>query len=225
MHTDFCAIIYSVYTVLLFLCNISTSSHQVTTLIFPSNSGWPAINEASLALCWFHHLTLTVQYISRQHYVLGLQHIFSSNIKWSFPWERQYQQMEMTAYLNAGIQTEIHWVVPIMKYQRSRKDRHLMFKALLTMNFISGQNKYSSNYRWNLIHCLYHDTFNTFRTAEWGTRSSRVCSCCPRYKAFVPRTLLSLSWKTQWNWNQFQNELPSDEGKELHHFLLHCSDI
>ena len=132
---------------------------------------------------------------------------------------------EMTAYLNAGIQTEIHWVVPIMKYQRSRKDRYLMFKALLTMNFISGQNKYSSNYRWNLIHCLYHDTFNTFRTAEWGTRSSRVCSCCPRYKALVPRTLLSLSWKTQWNWNQFQNELPSDEGKELHHFLLHCFDF
>ena len=39
----------------------------------------------------------------------------------------------------------------------------------------------------------------------------------------VPRTLLLLSRKTLQNWNRFQNELPSDEGRELYHFLLHSN--
>ena len=57
---------------------------------------------------------------------------------------------------------------------------------------------------------------NTFHSAEWGPRSSGLCSqqlyfCC--------------LGKTQPNWNRFQNELPSNEGRELHQFLLCCFDV
>ena len=49
--------------------------------------------------------------------------------------------------------------------------------------------------------------------------------CVPQNEALIPWTLLLLSWKTQPNWNQFQNEPPSNEGRELYHVLLHCLDI
>ena len=67
--------------------------------------------------------------------------------------------------------------------------------------------------------------FNTFRIIERGPHSSHLCSHCLRNWGLVPWTLLSLSWKTQPNWNQFKNKLPSDVGRELYHFLLHCFDI
>ena len=69
------------------------------------------------------------------------------------------------------------------------------------------------------------ELFNTFHTMERGPHFSRLCSHRPRNEALILRSLLLLSWKIQPNWNQFQNELPSNEGRELYHFLLHCSDV
>ena len=63
---------------------------------------------------------------------------------------------------------------------------------------------------------------NTLCTAEWGPRSSWLCTSRLWNEALVPQILLLLSWKTQPNWNRFQNKLPSGEGRELYHFLLHC---
>ena len=60
---------------------------------------------------------------------------------------------------------------------------------------------------------------------EQGPRSLWLCLRCPRNESLVPWTLLSLSWKTQPNWNQFQNALPSNEGRELCHLLLFCFDV
>ena len=68
-------------------------------------------------------------------------------------------------------------------------------------------------------------SLNTFPTTGQDPRSSRLCSCRLQNEALVPRTLLSLSWKTQPNWNWFQNKLPSDARRELYHFLLHCFDV
>ena len=56
---------------------------------------------------------------------------------------------------------------------------------------------------------------NTFQTVEQGPRSSRLCSRRPQNEGLIPWTLPSPSWKTQPNWNQFQNKLPSDKGREL----------
>ena len=66
---------------------------------------------------------------------------------------------------------------------------------------------------------------NTFRTVEWGPRSSRLCSQRPRNKALILRTQLLLSWKTQPYWNWYQNGLSSDEGRKLYYFLLLCFDV
>ena len=66
---------------------------------------------------------------------------------------------------------------------------------------------------------------NTFRTKEQSPHSSRLCSHRQWNEAFVPRILLLLSWKTQPNWNKFQNKLPSNKGREHCHFLLHCFDV
>ena len=53
---------------------------------------------------------------------------------------------------------------------------------------------------------------------------ARGCAHAPhKIEGLIPWLLLS--WKTQPNWHQFQNELPSDEGRELCHFLLHCFGI
>ena len=66
---------------------------------------------------------------------------------------------------------------------------------------------------------------NIFHTTERGPHSSWLCSCCPQNKALVSRTLLLSFWETQPNWNQFQNELPFDKGRDHYHFLLHCFDV
>ena len=52
--------------------------------------------------------------------------------------------------------------------------------------------------------------FNTFHTAERGPRSS--------ISTFI---VLENTAKLK----PYQNELPSNEGRELFHFLLHCFDI
>ena len=66
---------------------------------------------------------------------------------------------------------------------------------------------------------------HTFHSVELRPRSSRLCSCRPRNEGLIPWILLSLSLKTQPNWNWFQTELPSDKGRELYHFLLHCFNV
>ena len=73
---------------------------------------------------------------------------------------------------------------------------------------------------YKLVRCL-----NTFPTVEQGPHSSRLCSICLWNEALILRILLLLSWKTQPNWNWFQNEPLSDEGRELYHFLSCCFDI
>ena len=67
-----------------------------------------------------------------------------------------------------------------------------------------------------------HTLMNPFCTVERGPCSSWLCSCHLWNKSLVPRTPLLLSWKTQPKWTWFQNELPSYEGRELYHGLLHC---
>ena len=65
---------------------------------------------------------------------------------------------------------------------------------------------------------------NTFHAGERGPCSSWLCWHHSQNEAFIPRTLLLLSWKTA-KWNRFQNELPSDEGRDPDHFLLHHFDF
>ena len=97
--------------------------------------------------------------------------------------------------------------------------------------------KHSCHENWIILHsdhirivlrsdsCVWKHGLNTFCTVEQGPRSSQLCSRLLWNEAHVPWSLLFLSWKTQPNWNQFQNELPSDEGRELYHIMLHCFDI
>ena len=66
---------------------------------------------------------------------------------------------------------------------------------------------------------------NTFHTEKQGTCSLWLSLWHPQNETLVLQTLFLLSWKTQPNWNRFQNKLPSSEGRELYHFLLCCFDI
>ena len=72
---------------------------------------------------------------------------------------------------------------------------------------------------------LFYTLLNTFCATQRGPRSSRLCSRRLWSKALILETLDLLSWKTQPKWNWLQNKLPSDEGRELYHFLLHCVDV
>ena len=76
-------------------------------------------------------------------------------------------------------------------------------------------------------HCLWHRSEISHHKNKniARPRSSRLCSRRLWNETLVPQTLLLLSWKTQLNWNWFQNKLPCDEGRELYHFLLHCFDV
>ena len=90
------------------------------------------------------------------------------------------------------------------------------------LNF-SGLNKWT---RWHFLYMTFFvfywrckvcclPSLNTSRTVERGLHCSRLCSRHPQNEGPFLWTLLSLSWKTQPNWNRFQNELPSNERREL----------
>ena len=54
------------------------------------------------------------------------------------------------------------------------------------------------------------------------------CGCAPATHGIRPSFCEPCFFcleKHKPNWNRFQNKLPSDEGRELYHFLLSCFDI
>ena len=106
--------------------------------------------------------------------------------------------------------------VPSMSTLRKRK-------ATKTRDSQKRSLSYLADILWKEITTFLNfcSLFNTFRTAEQGPHSSRLCSCRPQNEG---STFVVLE-KTLPNWNRCQNQLPSHEGRELHHFLLRCFDV
>ena len=76
-------------------------------------------------------------------------------------------------------------------------NKHLMC-LMLKMKVAQPREDYTihKSHTTQLYQCMF-----TFRTTEWGSHSSQLCSRHPRSEALVPQTLLLLSWKTQPKWN------------------------